>query len=1301
MKKKLFAFRIVLTGIFLQCSLNSSAQQANVSVNNNTGTPSVSIPICTVRSGDLSLPVTLVYSGGGVKVKDVEGTAGIGWYLIAGGEISREVRGLPDDQVKDGSANTRTGWLYNTNGTKVSNFSIANDNNSGTCNDGTADLNYLSNNFEDLSDTEPDIFYVNAPGLNCQLILDKDHNFKTIPYQDIKISYTTNNDNPTYYAYGRITSFTITTDKGTVYSFTDQETTTRTALTSLNPNNIQYFKHEYDQYKNGISYNSAWKLNNITDLGSRTISLTYTNASSRTANSRISLALGADTTMVNPYSIRVQSNQLVINKIYYDNYDGLMFPNDGLKFIYDRVSTSSRAVITAITGKLITAKFNYQTVKTKENGFNTKTFLTSLAFNGLTGVKFDYNGLTATNIQMPDSLSKEVDQWGYYNGSGASSLLPNVYINPSQPNLERYRLQGPGTNLAAYPFVISGAARSVNPSTIINGSLKTITSYYGGTTSLIYEPNDYYDPTSGAVVQGSGIRIKQIIDFDGINTANNGIKNYSYINPSTGLSSGKAISLPLLAFSRPYAGAGTVEEKWKKSTIRLEESVSPESTSIIYTHVKTSQTGAGSTLFEYSAPATFWDASSSPDWAPTVINVAGPACLSYGLMSNLTYAYPFIQNANFDFERGLPKKVTQYNDNNEKLTESTYTYARMVAPTVIQGLRYEYIEGIGSYAKYGVNVATDNLMTVAQSSSFDAPSTIPTLSSTVNSYYQSANHKLLTSQITTNSDGSILKNYIKYIKDYTATTDTNDVSNRSIYNLQLLNVNTPVESYNQVERGGVSKTISGSLIKFKSIVFPYQIKRYVPAQKLSFISNEGLSDFQVSAIGSNTFWSDNRYNVIENDLLYDARGLLLTVDDNNKNVKTIITDYSISKPVAEFTNARADEIAFNDYETDGNYYPGFTYAITQQDSTSSRSGKFSLVVRPSDNFTRTLIKSTTSDYAIFSLWIKSAFPGSVTLSLTNLSGTVFSYSLPYINSSGVYKYYEIKMPVTNMSASFVAKYQSSTLISVDDVLFYPENADVNTTAYNPENYLKTSETNSNGISRYFIYDSNRRLRHVLDQDKNIILKKGYNKDTDGIYYSGSFITSPTASTNIPSSFYADTWADGDGVVYSWNFGDGSPILTTREQGAIYHSYSTPGNYTVTLTKVSPFYGTASSSQVVSVAYTPVNVGVSNTEFNAVTVVNFYVGSALAYSFTGSQLISGVQVTPGVYTIKFGVSGNPYSSSYPNGYRRIYLTLGPSGGIICRASGTEKSIYEFGIDLTGQTSLSIAVDTQTCPVIEAE
>src|SRR6185295_18208370 len=69
----------------------------SIPVSLHTGVPDISIPIYTIKTSRLSVPVSLSYHASGIKVTDVATWIGQGWALNAGGVVSRTVVGLCDD----------------------------------------------------------------------------------------------------------------------------------------------------------------------------------------------------------------------------------------------------------------------------------------------------------------------------------------------------------------------------------------------------------------------------------------------------------------------------------------------------------------------------------------------------------------------------------------------------------------------------------------------------------------------------------------------------------------------------------------------------------------------------------------------------------------------------------------------------------------------------------------------------------------------------------------------------------------------------------------------------------------------------------------------------------------------------------------------------------------------------------------------------------------------------------------------------------------------------------------------------
>lgn len=81
----------------LSPTAKSFQRYGEIPVSLYTGTPDISIPLATMKSGNLTLPVELSYHSGGIKADDRPGPTGLGWTLIAGGAITREKYDLPDE----------------------------------------------------------------------------------------------------------------------------------------------------------------------------------------------------------------------------------------------------------------------------------------------------------------------------------------------------------------------------------------------------------------------------------------------------------------------------------------------------------------------------------------------------------------------------------------------------------------------------------------------------------------------------------------------------------------------------------------------------------------------------------------------------------------------------------------------------------------------------------------------------------------------------------------------------------------------------------------------------------------------------------------------------------------------------------------------------------------------------------------------------------------------------------------------------------------------------------------------------
>lgn len=140
----------------------SSFQKVNfLPVSNYTGRANIDIPFFDIDLGGLSIPVSLSYNTSGVKPNDVASSVGLNWSLNTGGLITKTVKGIDDfyndylhqigdiqSEIPDLYFEKRIGYLsYNAN-----------------------------HNIEDTfpeTDDLPDIFTVNAPGIDFSFIHNK------------------------------------------------------------------------------------------------------------------------------------------------------------------------------------------------------------------------------------------------------------------------------------------------------------------------------------------------------------------------------------------------------------------------------------------------------------------------------------------------------------------------------------------------------------------------------------------------------------------------------------------------------------------------------------------------------------------------------------------------------------------------------------------------------------------------------------------------------------------------------------------------------------------------------------------------------------------------------------------------------------------------------------------------------------------------------------------------------------------------------------------------------------------------
>jgi hypothetical protein len=235
-----------------------------------TGVPEISIPIYNLTSARIEIPVSLNYHALSAKPDEFSTEVGLGWNLIAGGTITRTVKGLPDEAIKDNLGSKQSIGLYIDEYSNHPNFM-------GSYRNYTAKyLDIISNNglpdndsnfrkfgFESAVlnryDTQYDLYQYNFLGYTGRFIIKKNSNNS---FQVVKLDKNNLKITSIHNSLYEPISFIIVDESGKKYTFDITEKTKRTSFvdkTSQFNSTPQSTVGQIDEY------NSSFHISSIKD----------------------------------------------------------------------------------------------------------------------------------------------------------------------------------------------------------------------------------------------------------------------------------------------------------------------------------------------------------------------------------------------------------------------------------------------------------------------------------------------------------------------------------------------------------------------------------------------------------------------------------------------------------------------------------------------------------------------------------------------------------------------------------------------------------------------------------------------------------------------------------------------------------------------------------------------------------------------------------------------------------------------------------------------------------------------------
>ena len=1150
-------------------------------VNMYSGVPDISIPLYTIESGGLKVPITLSYHASGIRVSDAASWVGLGWSLNCGGTITRKVWGIPDD----------FGYLIETK-RSLSNINLQNNN----------DLDYVRETVEDkLHDNMPDIYSYQIPGYNGKFFYDADSSFKIMMVPRSPLSVVgTHGYNVTNSCNCYNQKFTITDENGNIYGLggTYQEYTYTPSIPAL------------------PTETSAWMLESMISQNRRdTISFQYTPSSYQLPDGTSeTITVEDDVSSINGYGTGYSANTTPVTEILNNpatvteqQLTHVYFKNGRIDFV--RHPTLRQDVNTY---ELDTLKVSIYNFGTKEYELQKSiVFVKSYFGTGGPGnvrlrldtlkildkassivnqYSFSYNN----SVTLPPYVSLARDYWGYYNGKDNSTdLIPQTTIQMISGGLYNITIGNPNDP--------NSSCRNIDTTKMQACMLTSITYPTGGHTNFTYQTNRYIDNNNVLQLAG-GLRIYQISSYDSQTSTTPIVKTYQYntayanffYNPSLALNYGMFVNSQTYRDWVSLAGPNPDEiggftmgatKRVRRYYSQPNEDLDLDGVPVAYTQV-TEYTGTplaniGKSIFTFSYfPSNSLQGGGGETGLPLIydfsfLNGKLTSKTDYSLNTNGSYqVVKAVTNTygawpSFYYD-GVGVAMGQHLYNDGALSGGSAYYQQETPDD-------EQTYPLGDFAiQSGDTYLTSTITTLYDQNDVTKYST-----SSINYNYDNLTHQQVSRTYHTDSKGNTIVSVNKYPADYltpfpTAHATTNNAALDTMYyrNMQA----SVIEKWDTLKNvaTGVSAVTSAQLNQYK---FGYIAGTIVPATISTLSIVQPLSNFTPAAVVSGNLTGDSRYAQMIGFDQYDTHNNIIQYTPRNATPTSILWDYQYENPVAQVKNATTSygsytQVAYTSFEANGQ--GNWVYSGTPVFDPTAPTGT---MVYPlsAGNITSPSTLTPGTAY-VLSYWSNNG-PATVSCyvppNTTSLTGTA-------LNNHNGWTYYECQVPAG-------ATLTISGTTSIDDLRLYPAAAQMTTYTFDPSGLRSIADTK--GSVNYFEYDYFQRLKNVKDWNGNIVKNYGYHTYDQTIGNDAQPLTtftrnncppntSPQSTTySVPANrYFSSTKASANAeATYDLNYNGqtnannpticGCPVVNV----SFAVNNSTAANFTVTFSGVSPSY----------------------------------------------------------------------------------------------------------------------------------